>query len=764
MTTPAINTYPETLEHSDHEHLDQMSLERVSALGSVDGLLLTMTVSQSYRNRTSNTLETVYTFPVAFGAVLLGVTAQIGGRKLHGSVYEAQDAQHKYESAISSGDAPILLEKSSDDLYTANLGNLKPGEDVVIEVRYAQLLHRAADRVQLRFPTTIAPRYGSPAAAGLRAHESVTASHEASYPFDMQIKVKGALANSAASSASHRISVMRDPEGIVVRLTKQAFLDRDFVLDLVQPAEAPLPCEALLAPSGNGTVALASFCPPITRPARNALDLKILVDCSGSMAGDSIAQARRAIHKVLSELTTEDHFSLSRFGDHAEHEFTRMASANEQGLARAAKVLEVTEADMGGTELNSALAETFTIRDFRGQADVLLITDGEVWETWMTVGRAALTKHRVFAIGVGSAPAESLLQQLARATGGACEMVGPNEDIEAAVMRMLARIRTESTKKPQIQWSRKPAWVTELPASLFFGDTIHVFAGFDEPLTELDVKLSCPFESDEVSDPTTRSGSGGIELSVRAKANDSESKPDALKDLPRMAAWTRISDAKPRIESRASTKAWALDLALQNQLVTRETSLFLVHERADAEKTDGMPALQQITHMLAAGWSGVGSVVQDFQQSFSRSSVASYKVFDEDESYYDVPDPYDVDPDDMVIVDFTVEDILDELERMSDCIDEASDIDRFGARLKSEKIPRPVFAMIDELQRLGLTQRQAMALFLQVLIHRYAYEGIPGNLVKQIISDVVQTIPKALEPRAVELIDPVLQNTTLNAW
>ena len=72
--------------------------------------------------------------------------------------------------------------------------------------------------------------------------------------------------------------------------------------------------------------------------------------------------------------------------------------------------------------------------------------------------------------------------------------------------------------------------------------------------------------------------------------------------------------------------------------------------------------------------------------------------------------------------------------------------------------------MIDELQRLGLTQRQAMALFLQVLIHRYAYEGIPGNLVKQIISDVVQTIPKALEPRAIELIDPVLQNTTLNAW
>ena len=49
-------------------------------------------------------------------------------------------------------------------------------------------------------------------------------------------------------------------------------------------------------------------------------------------------------------------------------------------------------------------------------------------------------------------------------------------------------------------------------------------------------------------------------------------------------------------------------LALRYQLVTRQTSLFLVHQRAEGEKAEGLPALEQIRHMMTAGHSGFGSV------------------------------------------------------------------------------------------------------------------------------------------------------------
>ena len=44
------------------------------------------------------------------------------------------------------------------------------------------------------------------------------------------------------------------------------------------------------------------------------------------------------------------------------------------------------------------------------------------------------------------------------------------------------------------------------------------------------------------------------------------------------------------------------------QLVTRQTSLVLVHQRAEDEKAEGLPALEQVRHMMAAGHGGFGSV------------------------------------------------------------------------------------------------------------------------------------------------------------
>jgi hypothetical protein len=150
---------------------------------------------------------------------------------------------------------------------------------------------------------------------------------------------------------------------------------------------------------------------------------------------------------------------------------------------------------MGGTELKMALTEVCSIRGARDRSDILLITDGDIWDIWYSVRNARNSNHRIFAIGVGSAPAESLLRQLALDTGGACELVSPTEDMKPAVMRMLHRIRSRRTQSLSIDWGHKPAWVTQLPQSLFAGDTIHVFAGFNEPAHELKATLTCQFES-----------------------------------------------------------------------------------------------------------------------------------------------------------------------------------------------------------------------------------------------------------------------------
>lgn len=777
MTTPRFNP---TLSqaHIESDDADQMSLERVSATGSIDGLLLTMTVTQTYRNRTAHSLEAVYTFPLAFGAVLLGVSALIGGRRMRGTVMKQQEAQQSYETAIASGDAPVLVEKSADDLYTANLGNLKPGEEALIELRYAQLLRQAQDRVQVRVPTTIAPRYGSATAAGLRSHESVESSLAVSYPFELQIEITGSLSAGEVSSPSHRIAVARTAQGVSARLAQRSWLDRDFVLELIQTAETPLRGQALVSPSGTGCVVLASFCSPLTHAPRRAIDLKILIDCSGSMAGDSITQSRIALHQVLSELNSVDQFTLSRFGSTTAHDFKRLTPADDTAVARAARVLKQTDANLGGTELPAALAEVIAIRGARDRADILLITDGDIWDIESVIKQVRHANHRIFAIGVGSAPAESLLRQLAEGTGGACELVSPNEDMQAAVMRMLTRIRSHRAEGLTVDWGFKPAWVTQLPLSLFEGDTIHVFAGFNEPVQDIHATLIYRLASDAQSSagkrrPITSESVNPPEfaecrLTAKGQQAHSERIGTMQDDLPRMAAWQRITDAAERIQQRDSAREWAIGLALEHQLVTPDTSLFMVHEREASEKTNGQPRLQQITHMQAAGWGGIGSVTHiehDLSADISGTPLMTNERF-----LVDCYDDAEWSDDDVGLTPIGLPGTTPELTinallvQIDDMLFEPEYLDEPEWIWDGFQMPDRLLTVLDALIDLGLSRRQAWAFLLQEVIIRFARKELPGAVSVGIIASIVATIPAPINPRATKLVDTLLAHATLNTW
>ena len=172
---------------------EQMALQSVSAKGKVQGLLLEMTIRQQYKNTTKKTLETVYTFPMGWGATFMDLSVEMGGKRLSGVVTEKKDAEEQYEKAISKGDAPIMLEKNSDGLYTVNLGSLKPKEEAVIEYTYSQLLRFEEGHVRLTLPTTIAPRYGDSSQGGIKKHHGVETDFLVEYPFSLSLLLSGGM-------------------------------------------------------------------------------------------------------------------------------------------------------------------------------------------------------------------------------------------------------------------------------------------------------------------------------------------------------------------------------------------------------------------------------------------------------------------------------------------------------------------------------------------------------------------------------------------
>lgn len=313
--------------------------------------MLGVKVRQNYRNDSGKNLETVYTFPLACGATLLGMNVELNGKRMQAAALERKQATEKYEKAIDQGDTPVMVEKSADCLYTANLGNLMTGEEAVIEIEYVQLPHFEQGRIRLSIPTTIAPRFGDAHRdGGMAPHETDAVNPLAEYPFTLKLEVYGQAAKANLNCPSHKVNIAAIDDGVSVLLEQGAMLDRDFILSLDGLVGQ---CFAVAAPDGEQHAVLASFCPKLPAQESSPLLLKILVDCSGSMGGDSITQARAALHEVFQHLLRADHVSYSKFGSTVEHVIAKMEPCTPRFVGKElVKALKATDANLGGTELS----------------------------------------------------------------------------------------------------------------------------------------------------------------------------------------------------------------------------------------------------------------------------------------------------------------------------------------------------------------------------------------------------------------------------
>lgn len=71
-------------------------------------------------------------------------------------------AQEVYEDALSEGREAFLLEReaSTSDIFTCSLGNIRPGEEATLKLRYVQALAPEPDgAVRFVLPAVLNPRY-----------------------------------------------------------------------------------------------------------------------------------------------------------------------------------------------------------------------------------------------------------------------------------------------------------------------------------------------------------------------------------------------------------------------------------------------------------------------------------------------------------------------------------------------------------------------------------------------------------------------------
>ena len=565
----------------------------VKLTGKIRGLLFEACVKQSFCNPTNSNVEVIYTFPLPWGAVLLGIDVLFGDQALVGVIVEKKQAEASYEEALSEGNTAIMLEKNHDQSYSLNLGNLAGKENCIITLRYAQTLQFEQRGLRLLIPTVIAPRYGDAIhGGGLLPHQVSSHSFLADYPFEIELSLYGDLAQARVASPSHAMRVGHSHDLLTVSLACEGALDRDFILIMDQLSHDSQAVVARDFVDSANVAVLASFCPRLQTSGPTMTAVKILVDCSGSMQGDSIDAARRALQAIVKQLAAGDKFSLSRFGSSVEHRSRGLWSATDTPTLAAQRWVGALQADLGGTEMEEALCSTFALSQ-AVNSDVLIVTDGEINAIDSTIESARNSGHRLFVVGIGSSPAESHLRRLAEATGGACDFVASGEAVEPAVLRMFARLRSPRLSELSLLWpdNCNPLWVSPLSSSVFDGDTINVFALLAQK-PEGNVRLL-----------GKRSEDAEMEVIGSALFRNSL---DNTYSVSRMAASVRYQTEA--LERQVTVTSEATQLAVAYQLVTDTTNFLLVHERSEDEKLANMPELHKVAQMIPAGWGGMGSI------------------------------------------------------------------------------------------------------------------------------------------------------------
>lgn len=383
-----------------------------------------------------------YLYPLPGEAVFSNFSLFQGDQELRGETMNADEARRIYEDIVRRKKDPALIELVGHGMVRARVFPINAGETRKITLRYTQVLNRAGDALQFRYAA--GGRF-----AGVRpdGREQAGGAQRTAEPAPLAFTLTaedGELFNDAFSP-THELRVTRERGRMVVR--PDGPLSGDFALFLPF-ADRPVGLTLVThRASGEDGYFMLTLSPRTAASSRVPRDVTAVVDVSGSMSGEKIEQARRALAQLLGTLGPDDRFRLIAFSSTVRTYRNDWTTATAREVESAGAWVDALAAE-GGTNISGALEEAFRLSTPEPRLPVILfMTDGlpsigeRNPEQIAQQAEHARGRARVFAIGVGHDVNTYLLDRLGAAGRGGAQYVQPGEDVEHAVGLLATRIR-----------------------------------------------------------------------------------------------------------------------------------------------------------------------------------------------------------------------------------------------------------------------------------------------------------------------------------
>ncbi len=440
-----------------------------------DGVAKT-TVDQVFRNDCGQQLEATYIFPLPVDASVSDFALWIGGKKQKGEILEKEEARKIYEGIVAKLKDPGLLEYMGGNLFKARIYPVPASGTQKVQIAFTQKLGYHNNMYKYVYPL----KTSGPSASTLK-------------DFTFTGKIKSQVPIKTVYSPTHELEVqVEGGNKATVGFEKdKALLDRDLVLYYtVSEDRIGMNLIAHRLDDDDGTFMLL-LAPGNDLPSEEIVGKQVtfVVDTSGSMSGEKMQRAKKALKYCLKHLGSDDLFNVIRFSSTTEPFFDTLVSASSKNVDEALERIEDIN-PLGGTAIEPALRTALKQKTESGVPHfILFITDGmpTVGETdpQKIVDLATKLnggKNSLFGFGVGDDVNVNFLDKLATQNHGSTEYARTGGDLEMALSMMYAKIAypalTDVTLEIEGVKTRE-VFPLEMP-DLFYGGQVVVVGRYTE--------------------------------------------------------------------------------------------------------------------------------------------------------------------------------------------------------------------------------------------------------------------------------------------
>lgn len=409
---------------------ESLPLKSTRADVQIAGSIADVQVTQIYKNQGKTPIEAVYLFPASTHAAVHAMKMTIGARIIEAQIREREAARRDYETARAQGRTASLLEQQRPNVFQMHVANIMPGDELKVELRYAELIVPNNHVYEFVYPTTVGPRYSNQPENQAAPSDKFISSPvlpqgtAAAHTFALDAVLQSAVPIRAIEAPSHNTARITQPQPAIAKVVLPEGNEqgnRDFVLRYSLEGQA-IESGLLLAPGEKENYFLLMMEPP-ARVQLHAVvprEYIFVVDVSGSMNGFPLNVTKALMQHLFDGLRPQDKFNILSFSGGSALLAPSSLAATPEHVKQA---LDYTQSWIGGggTELMPALKQVMALPRSNGTSrTIVVITDGyvSVEKEAFALIRDSLSEANVFAFGIGSSVNRFLIEGLARAGQG----------------------------------------------------------------------------------------------------------------------------------------------------------------------------------------------------------------------------------------------------------------------------------------------------------------------------------------------------------